>query len=154
MVRLLLICSGAGSIVGALVVAASERLKGHGYVALLTLMGLGVAISSFALSRWLPFSCVLIFISGAFIVASASPMLSLVQLIVSDQMRGRVMSVYSLAFRAGIPLGSLVLGKVIPIVGVSSVLAGSGLALVAVALYFAIVMRNVATFQRAAHKSL
>jgi predicted MFS family arabinose efflux permease len=152
--QLLLICSGAGSIVGALVVAASERLKGQGYVALLTLMGLGVAISSFALSRWLPFSCVLIFISGAFIMASASLMLSLVQLIVSDQMRGRVMSVYSLAFRAGIPLGSLVLGKVIPIVGVSSALAGSGLALIAVALYFAIVMRNVATFQRAAHKSL
>src|SRR5260221_7376244 len=48
--QLLLICSGAGSIVGALVVAASERLKGQGYVALLTLMGLGVAISSFALS--------------------------------------------------------------------------------------------------------
>jgi hypothetical protein len=70
-------------------------------------MGLGVAIPSFALSRRLPFSCVLIFISGAFIMASASLMLSLVQLIVSDQMRGRVMSVYSLAFRAGIPQGRL-----------------------------------------------
>ena len=53
-------------------------------------------------------------------MASASLMLSLVQLIATDAMRGRVMSVYNLAFRAGIPLGSLVLGKLIPIFGVST----------------------------------
>jgi predicted MFS family arabinose efflux permease len=147
--QLLLICSGAGSIVGALLVAASERLKGQGYIALLTLMGLGVATAGFALSKWLPLSCALIFVSGAFVMASASLMLSLVQLIVADQMRGRVMSVYSLAFRAGIPLGSLALGKIIPVVGVSSAIAGSGIGLVAVALYFAIAMRNVTAFQRA-----
>ena len=57
-------------------------------------------------------------------MASASLMLSLVQVIVSDQMRGRVMSVYNLAFRAGIPLGSLALGKLIPMVGISWALAG------------------------------
>jgi predicted MFS family arabinose efflux permease len=148
----LLICSGAGSIVGALIVAASERLKGQGYIALLTLMGLGIAIGGFALSKWLPLSCILIFICGAAIMASASLMVSLVQIIVPDHVRGRVMSVYNLAFRAGIPLGSLALGKLIPIVGVSAALGGSGLILVAVALYFAIVMRNVSTFQKVARQ--
>ena len=148
--QLLLVCSGAGSIVGALIVAASERLKGHGHVALLTLLALGAAIAGFAMSRSLPLSCVLIFISGAAIMASASLMLSLVQLIVSEQMRGRVMSVYSLAFRAGIPLGSLALGKLIPIFGITAALGGSGILLIAVTLIFLIVMRSVATFQRAA----
>ena len=148
--QLLLVCSGAGSIVGALIVAASERLKRHGHVALLTLLALGTAIVGFAMSRWLPLSCVLIFISGAAIMASASLMLSLVQLIVSEQMRGRVMSIYSLAFRAGIPLGSLALGKLIPIFGITAALGGSGILLIAITLIFLIVMRSVATFQRAA----
>jgi MFS family permease len=148
--QLLLVCSGAGSIVGALIVAASEHLKGRGHVALLTLIALGAAIAAFAVSKRLPLSCILIFVSGAAIMASASLMLSLVQLIVTEQMRGRVMSVYNLAFRAGIPLGSLALGKLIPIIGITEALAGSGITLIAVSLYFLIVLRGVGTFQRAA----
>jgi predicted MFS family arabinose efflux permease len=145
--QVLLVSSGAGSITGALIVAAMERLKGQGHVALLALLALGAATAAFALSRWLPLSCVLIFVAGAAIMASASLMLSLVQVIVSDQMRGRVMSVYNLAFRAGIPLGSLALGKLIPMVGISWALAGSGGILIALSLYFLTVMRNIPTFQ-------
>lgn len=152
--QLLLICSGAGSIVGGLIVAASEKLKGQGYAVLLILIGLGAAITGFALSRWLSLSCLLIFVSGVAMMASASIMLSLVQLIVSDRMRGRVMSVYNLAFRLGIPVGSLILGKVIPVVGVSLALAGSGIILVGVAFYFAIVTRNIDIFRRAVREPI
>ena len=148
--QLLLVCSGAGSIVGGLIVAASEKWKEQGYMVLWTLIGLGVSITGFALSKWLLLSCLLVFLSGVAVMASASLMLSLVQMIVSDHMRGRVMSVYNLAFRLGIPVGSLALGKIIPIVGVALALAGSGLALIAVALYFVIAMRDVAIFQRRA----
>ncbi len=145
--QLLLVSSGAGSITGALLVAAMERLKGQGHVALLALLALGAATAAFALSHWLPLSCVLIFVAGAAIMASASLMVSLVQVIVSDQMRGRVMSVYNLAFRAGIPLGSLALGKLIPMIGISWALAGSGGILIGLSLYFLTVMRNIPTFQ-------
>ncbi len=65
-----------------------ERLKGQGHVALLSLLVLGLAIAGFALSHWLPLSCVLIFCGGAAIMGSASLMLSLVQMIVTDNMRG------------------------------------------------------------------
>ena len=58
--QVLLVSSGAGAIVGAIGVAASEKLKQQGYVVLLTLTGLGAAITGFALSRWLFLSCVLI----------------------------------------------------------------------------------------------
>jgi hypothetical protein len=64
---------------------------------------------------------------------------------VTDEMRGRVMSVYNLAFRAGLPLGSLALGKLMPVFGVSFTMAGTGLMLVAVSLYFLFVQRSVAT---------
>jgi predicted MFS family arabinose efflux permease len=133
---LLLVFSGAGSICGALIVAAMEKLKGRTRLTVLILAFLGFVIAGFALSKWLPLSCLLIFLQGVAIMASASLMLALVQLIATDAMRGRVMSVYNLAFRAGIPLGSLVLGKLIPIFGVARALSGAGLMLVAVSAYF------------------
>jgi hypothetical protein len=52
------------------------------------------------------------------------------------------------AFRAGIPLGALSLGKLIPIFGVSIAIAGFGLSLVGVARHFLIVMTKVPTFRR------
>ncbi|MFC5861425.1 MFS transporter [Acidicapsa dinghuensis] len=150
--QVLLICSGAGSIVGALLVAASEK-PDQGYIVLLTLIGLGAAITGFALSTQLLLSCLLIFLCGVAVMASASLMLSLVQLIVADHMRGRVMSVYNLAFRLGIPVGSLALGKIIPITGISPALMGTGVLLIAIALYFVIAMRNVTLFRRAARET-
>lgn len=146
--ELLLVCSGAGSICGALMVAAMEKLKGQGWMALLALFALGSSTAAFAFSRWIPLSCVLIFLGGAAVMASASLMLSLVQSIVADSMRGRVMSVYSLAFRAGIPLGALTLGKLIPLIGVSDAIAGFGAALIAVVGYFLIIFRKMPTFRR------
>lgn len=148
---LLLVCFGAGSIVGALSVAAVEKMKGQGRLTLIILLSLGLITSGFAVSRWLPLSSALMFLAGAATMASASFMLSLAQLITTDAMRGRVMSVYNLAFRAGIPLGSLALGKLIPTFGVSRAIAGAGLALVAVALYFLTMNRDV-TFRRASQQ--
>jgi len=148
--ELLLVFSGAGSICGALLVAAMEKLKGQGRLAVFALFALGLATAGFAVSKWLPVSCILIFLAGAAVMASASLLLSLVQLIVVDSMRGRVMSVYNLAFRAGIPLGALSLGKLIPILGVPIAIAGFGLSLVGVASYFLIVMAKAPTFRRQA----
>ncbi|MDE1176598.1 MAG: MFS transporter [Edaphobacter sp.] len=145
---LLLVCSGAGSICGALSVAAVEKMKGQGRLTLLILVLLGLIIAGFAMSHWLPLSCVLLFFSGMAIMASASFMVSLAQLITTDAMRGRVMSVYNLAFRAGIPLGSLALGKLIPLIGVSKALSGSGIALTLVSLYFLLTNRE-STFRTA-----
>jgi predicted MFS family arabinose efflux permease len=143
---LLLVCSGAGSICGALAVATSEKLKGQGRLTLLILTLLGLVVAGFAISRWLPASCVLMFFAGAALMASASFMISLAQLISTDAMRGRVMSVYNLSFRAGIPLGSLALGKLIPVFGVSKSLAGAGIALTSLSLYF-LVSRKDETFR-------
>jgi predicted MFS family arabinose efflux permease len=143
---LLLVCSGGGSICGALAVATSERLKGQGRLTLLILALLGLITAGFAVSRWLPASCTLMFFAGAAVMASASFMLSLAQLISTDAMRGRVMSVYNLAFRAGIPLGALGLGKLIPMFGVSKSLSGAGIALTTLSLYF-LVSRKDETFR-------
>jgi predicted MFS family arabinose efflux permease len=142
--QLLLVCSGAGSVCGGLAVAWMGKLKHQGRVALLIMAALGTFMAGFALSRWLPLSCVLIFAGGGAMMASASLLLSTVQLIVGDAMRGRVMSVYNVAFRGGMPMGSLVVGRLIPVFGVSATVACTGSILAGVALYFLLFHRRVA----------
>jgi predicted MFS family arabinose efflux permease len=142
---LLLVCSGAGAVCGGLIVAALGRLKHQGRTAMIILTALGALIAGFALSHWLPLSCVLLFCGGAAIMASASMMLSLVQLIVTDDMRGRVMSVYNLAFRGGMPMGSLILGRLMPVFGVSATMTCAGSLLIAMALYFLLIQRRIST---------
>jgi predicted MFS family arabinose efflux permease len=142
---LFLVCSGAGSVCGALIVAGFGKFQHQGRAALLMLVVLGFLITGFSLSRWLVLSCVLVFISGGVLLAVFATISSLVQLITSDQMRGRVMSVYNVAFRGGMPIGSLVVGALIKQFTAPVVLASNGVLLVALALYFLVVQRKVAS---------
>jgi predicted MFS family arabinose efflux permease len=141
--QLLLICSGAGSVTGGLITAAIGKQKHPGRNALLIMGGWGVLIAAFALSHWLPLSGALIFGAGAATMGSAVLLMSTVQLMVTDAMRGRVMSVYNLSFRSGMPMGSLVIGGVIKIFGLSITVAAAGSTLVVLALYFLLVNRRV-----------
>jgi FtsH-binding integral membrane protein len=75
-------------------------------------------------------------------MASASLMLSIAQLIATDAIRGRVMSVYNLALRAEFPLGGLILARLVPALGVSTAFGGAGLMLLAVSLYFLLIKRD------------
>jgi predicted MFS family arabinose efflux permease len=141
---ILLSCSGAGSVAGALIVAAFGNVRRKGLIALLTMILLGGGITGFAASRNLLLSCGLLFLSGAAMMGVFSMVSSLVQLITANEMRGRVMSVYNVAFRGGMPLGSLITGWLVPIYSAPRVLAVNGLLLVAVGCYFLLFQRRVA----------
>jgi predicted MFS family arabinose efflux permease len=139
-----LVCSGLGSVFGAITLGAIGKVQKQGRATLLVLALLGALIIAFALCKWLPLSCMLLFCCGATLMASFSLVATLVQAICSDEMRGRVMSVYNVAFRGGMPVGGLILGRVIPVVGVSVTIACVGGLLVCVALYFLLVHRRIA----------
>jgi predicted MFS family arabinose efflux permease len=141
---LMLACFGAGSITGALVVAASGNTGGKGRVALTMLVALGGTISGFALSRHLALSCILLFLAGGALVSAFANITSLVQQITSNEMRGRVMSVYNVSFRGGMPFGSLLTGWLVPMFTAPAVLAFNGLLLGCLGLYFLLVQRRVA----------
>jgi predicted MFS family arabinose efflux permease len=140
----LLASSGAGSVVGALIVAAFARDKNLGRAALMMLLALGVAMSSFALSNALFWSCVFLFVAGAAMIGVFAMVSSLVQLITADQMRGRVMSVYNVAFRGGMPLGSILVGAIVQRLGAPPVIAVNGALLVLLGCYFLFVHRRIA----------
>ena len=140
-----LVSSGVGSICGALIVAGFGKYAHQGRTALLMLILLGGLISGFALSRNVLLSCIIIFFSGGLLLAVFTTISSLVQMITADQMRGRVMSVYNVAFRGGMPFGSLVVGALVKEFSAPTVLACNGVLLVVLALYFLFVQRKVAT---------
>lgn len=141
---LMLCVFGAGAVAGALAVAAFGHIPNKGYISLLTLTLLGFTMTAFGLSTSLVLSCILLFISSAAFMSATAMMSSLVQLIAPDEIRGRVMSVYNVAFRGGMPFGSLVSGELIANTSVGKVLAMNGIALALLGLYFLLVQRRVA----------
>lgn len=130
--------SGAGSIVGALLVAWLGKYKKMGLTALLVQAVYGALIIAFAASRTLWLSDLLLFLTGAALMIVFSTVTSLVQLIAPNDMRGRVMSIYMLAFRGGMPLGSLVSGWLAGWIGAPMVIGINGGLLIVVAAYFLI----------------
>jgi len=136
--------SGIGSIAGALIVAALGNVRNKGRIALTMLICLGAGMSGFALSTSIVASGVLLVLFGASMIAVFAMVNSLVQLITTNEMRGRVMSVYNCAFRGGMPMGNLVSGWLAPIFSVPVVLGVNGILMVVLALYFLFIHRRVA----------
>jgi predicted MFS family arabinose efflux permease len=133
---LFLCLSGAGSVTGALVVAATSTKTGQAKRSLSVMLVLGVLIVGFGLSKNLLFSTFMIFAAGAALMVVFALNTSLVQNLVTDDMRGRVMSVYNVAFRGGMPMGSVLSGVLIKQTSAPVIMAGNGVLVLLLALYF------------------
>jgi MFS family permease len=128
--------SGTGAVVGALVVAWLGRPRRMGMMLLVVQMAFGGLVVAFAVSRIWWVSCAVLFLAGAALIVVFSMTASLVQLIVPDHLRGRVVSIYMVAFRGGMPLGSLAGGYAASLTSAPHVLAVNGTLVSIVALYF------------------
>jgi predicted MFS family arabinose efflux permease len=138
----LLSLMGVGSILGSLTIAGLGNINHKGRLALTMLACLGAAIAVFSISKTLPLSMIMIAVVGFAMMGVFATVSSLVQLIVTEEMRGRVMSVYNCAFRGGMPMGNIVSGWLIPMVNAPLVLAVNGVLLVVLALYFLLLKRR------------
>ena len=128
--------AGAGSVTGALLIAWLGRHQHMGRILLTVQVAFGVFVIAFSQSRTLWLSEVLLFFAAASVMIVTASTTSLVQLIVPDHLRGRVVSIYMVAFRGGMPLGSLVSGTAASFAGAPPVLAVNGALVSLVALYF------------------
>jgi MFS family permease len=128
--------SGAGSVVGALFVAWLGTFRRMGLAALLVQCLYGVLVIGFAVSRNELLSYVILFAGGAALMIMLSLVTSLMQLLAPNHMRGRVMSIYMVAFRGGMPIGSLLSASFASATSAPLSLVVNGVLLVAVALYF------------------
>ncbi len=131
--------SGAGAVSGALFVAYIGKHRHIGRLLLIFLALFGAAMALFSLSRTPALSAGLLFVAGALLVMSFSLTTSLAQLLAPPELRGRVVSIYLVAFRGGSPLGGLASGWLVTQVGSApAVLMVNGVLLTMIASFFLI----------------
>jgi predicted MFS family arabinose efflux permease len=125
--------AGAGAFFGALLVAYLGDVKRKGWLVLGGSIAFGVFIANFALSSRLTLSLAFLFGLGFSLVVCVSTINTLLQKLVTDQMRGRVMSMFILSFMGTMPIGSILAGTASNHFGPQHTLAVGGLIVALVA---------------------
>jgi predicted MFS family arabinose efflux permease len=128
----LLAAFGIGAILGAFGVAAFGNVARKGALAVGMQMFFGALMAGFAISRTPVVSYILLALAGAALMVVFALFMTLVQSNVEDHLRGRVVSVYSLAFRGAMPLGNLVAGALASVFSAPTVLIANGIVMVLV----------------------
>ncbi len=118
---------GVGAMFGALALAMRQQLRGLGNVVAYAATGLGVSLVLFSFSHWYWVSFVILVASGFTMMMQFTATNTLIQAMVPDQLRGRVMSLYSMMFLGMTPIGSLLDGYIANYVGAPVTVAIGGL---------------------------
>ena len=119
---------GVGAMFGALAIAMRQQLRGLGNVVAYCAMGLGVSLVLFSASRWYWVSWVILVLTGFTMMMQFTATNTLIQAMVPDQLRGRVMSLYAMMFLGMTPLGSLLAGAIAERIGAPITVAIGGAA--------------------------
>ena len=134
----LMTASGVGALAGAMYLAARPSVLGLGRAIVIATATFGVGLAAFALSHTLWLSLALLPIAGGGFMVQTASTNTILQTIVDERLRGRVMAFYAMAFLGTAPIGSLVAGVVASRIGVQMTILLGGLACVAGASWFAL----------------
>jgi len=119
---------GVGAMFGALVLATRQQLRGLGNVVAYSATGLGASLVLFSASHWYWISFAILVLSGFTMMMQFTASNTLIQAMVPDQLRGRVMSLYAMMFLGMTPFGSLLAGYLADHIGAPVTVALGGLA--------------------------
>ncbi|HXV86602.1 MAG TPA: MFS transporter [Gemmatimonadales bacterium] len=117
---------GAGAMTGALGLAAYATRLPKGRVVKVASLAFGVIVSAFALSRWLPLSLALVALTGFAMIINTATTNTLLQSVTPDELRGRVMSVFTFSFVGMGPIGAFGAGWMAEHVGAPLALVMGG----------------------------
>ena len=131
---------GVGSLLGALFIASLGRFQFKGKILTFGSFVFPILLVVFALMRWLPFSLIVLFGVGFSNILVFNIANALVQTQVSDELRGRVMGVYTVSFFGLMPIGALIMGTLAEHFGsVEAIIAGGLVTLfIALLIYFTV----------------
>ncbi len=118
--------TGVGALIGAVRLAARRTVLGLGRVIPMTAAGFGASLIAFSLSRYQWLSMLLLVVTGFCFMQQMAASNTILQTIVEDKKRGRVMSFYSMAFQGVAPFGSLIAGEAASRIGAPLTLAIGG----------------------------
>src|SRR5437588_5872336 len=138
----LMSASGLGAFVGALMIATYGHLFTPRKLALGGVWLFSAALLAFSFTRNFPVALGLLFVGGFGMLLFFATSNTVLQTIVPDEMRGRVMGVWSLVFGAMIPLGSLEAGALAHWLGTSFALAFGAIVCAVSALVTLLVIRR------------
>jgi MFS family permease len=127
---------GFGALAGALTLAAKKGIRGLNSWVALSAAGFGVSLILFSLSRSFWLSAALLLPVGFSVMVEMASSNTLIQSLVPDSLRGRVMAVYSMMFMGMAPLGSLLAGVLAHRLGAPATVAIGGVVCIAGALVF------------------
>jgi predicted MFS family arabinose efflux permease len=134
---LLMAASGVGALAGATFLASRRTVLGLGKFIPLMAAAFGTGLVAFSLSRTLWLSLALMVVTGLGFMVQMAASNTLLQTIVDEDKRGRVMSFYTMAFMGTAPFGSLLAGAVADRIGAPRTLMLGGLGCILGALWFA-----------------
>jgi MFS family permease len=135
--------AGVGALLGALTLAMRTGTKGLGRWVAVCCAGFGLSLSLFALSRSFWLSVILLLPVGYFIMLQMASSNTLIQVMVPDELRGRVMAVYSMMFMGMAPVGALLGGALSDRLGAPVTVVMGGLASVAGAWWFSLQLPKI-----------
>ncbi len=124
----LMAASGIGAVLGGLYLATRQTVVGLGKLIIAGPAILGVGLMIFAFSRWLPLSQLALGLVGLGTILQIAAGSTVLQTIVDDDKRGRVMSLYTMSFLGITPFGSLLGGALAHQIGVTNTLIIAGVA--------------------------
>jgi MFS family permease len=127
---------GIGALVGALSLASRKKVAGLERYIPLGAGVFGLGLVSFSFAKSLPVALPLLFITGYGMIAQSASSNTIIQTIVDENKRGRVMSIYVMAFLGMAPFGSLFIGGMADFFGTPAALRIGGLICLAGALIF------------------
>jgi MFS family permease len=133
----LMAATGVGALIGAVRLAARPSVRGLGRVIPMTAAGFGASLIAFAASHQLWLSLLLLVVTGFCFMQEMAVSNTILQTIVEDKKRGRVMSFYSMAFQGVAPFGSLIAGAAASRIGAPHTLMIGGTICIAGAALFA-----------------
>ncbi len=128
--------TGIGALLGAVSLAARVGIKGLGRLIAMCAGGFGLSLALFSFSRIFWLSTLLLVPVGFFMMVQMASSNTLIQSMVPDRLRGRVMSVYSMMFMGMAPFGALSAGSVAHHLGAPWTVALGGLACTMMAVLF------------------
>mgnify|MGYP000240229010 CR=1 FL=1 len=129
--------SGFGALGGALYLASRSSVLGLGRVIIAATTVLGISLAGFACSPYVWLSALCLVGVGAGMMIEMAACNTLIQTMVDEDKRGRVMGFYSMAFQGTAPFGSLLAGWLSRSLGVREVVLGSAVIIVLGAIAFA-----------------
>jgi MFS family permease len=146
--------AGCGALASAFWLAMRKSVLGLGRVIGWSSAVFGLALAGFSLSRTFWLSMVLLFLAGFGMIQEMSASNTVIQTLVSDQMRGRVMSYYAMAFFGMAPFGSLLAGGLAHLIGAPHTLLLTGLCCAASSVWYFSHYRDVRESMRPIYREL